>query len=55
MASADHYRKKAAEFAEMARGEADPDIKAEFVQLGAAYMRLADIADQKAMAGKSSS
>jgi hypothetical protein len=46
MASADHYRVKAAEFAAMARSERAPDLQVEFAKMAASYLRLAELADR---------
>jgi hypothetical protein len=46
MTPADDYRVKALKFRAMAKSENDPNMRAEFENLGWAYMRLAEQAER---------
>ena len=46
MTSADQYRVKALEFAEMASGEANPRLKVEYAGMAERYFRLALLAEK---------
>ncbi|HET7681192.1 MAG TPA: hypothetical protein VFK79_13795 [Xanthobacteraceae bacterium] len=49
MTSADQYRVRAAEFAAMAKSEANPALQLEYATIAASYLRLAEQADRNAM------
>jgi len=49
LTAANHYRIKAAEFAALARAEAEPQQQVEFARMAASYLRLAEQADRNAL------
>ena len=49
MTAANSYRIKAAEFAALARAEAEPSLQVEFARMAASYLRLAEQADRNAL------
>jgi hypothetical protein len=46
MTTAEQYRKRAAEFAALARGETDPARHSGFAMMAQSYLRLAVLADR---------